>query len=310
MTGGKYAMDGCATFYRRDRFTLVKKYEVEFNKAAQSYVEGITDQNDRRRNEHRLMKPNVALILVLEGADSTSTQNPRTPPVQVDTGNRSLVCVANTHIHANQDLPDVKLWQVCASCSHGLRAIPRALDCLQLDTAPSMQVHTLLKGLEKIANSANIPMIVAGDLNSVPGSAPHVLMMQQHVELGHRDLEKDPLSLFTGQNCGNKLSHSLHLQSAYAAAMHATVPSAEVEKLKSRLDETYHEPKHTNITCDFKAALDYICCSTPDLQTTALLELPDIHSMLGGDLSTGLPNNCWPSDHIALMAEFQFTQGT
>ncbi len=31
-----------------------------------------------------------------------------------------------------------------------------------------VQVHTLLKGLEKIAASADIPMLVAGDFNSVP----------------------------------------------------------------------------------------------------------------------------------------------
>ena len=27
-TGTSYAIDGCATFFRRDRFSLVKKYEV------------------------------------------------------------------------------------------------------------------------------------------------------------------------------------------------------------------------------------------------------------------------------------------
>ena len=27
-TGNSYAIDGCATFFRRDRFSLVKKYEV------------------------------------------------------------------------------------------------------------------------------------------------------------------------------------------------------------------------------------------------------------------------------------------
>ncbi len=27
-TGNSYAIDGCATFFRRDRFQLVKKYEV------------------------------------------------------------------------------------------------------------------------------------------------------------------------------------------------------------------------------------------------------------------------------------------
>lgn len=101
--GGRYAMDGCATFYRRNRFTLVKKYEVEFNKAAQSYVETISDQSERRKHEHRLMKPNVALILVLEGNDTEADALTET---------RNLVCIANTHIHSNQDLPDVKLWQV------------------------------------------------------------------------------------------------------------------------------------------------------------------------------------------------------
>ena len=35
------------------------------------------------------------------------------------------------------------------------------------------QVHTLLKGLEKIAHSADIPMLVAGDFNSVPSSAAY-----------------------------------------------------------------------------------------------------------------------------------------
>lgn len=53
----------------------------------------------------------------------------------------SLLEQANTHIHANPELKDVKVWQV----------------------------HTLLKGLEKIAASASIPMLAAGDFNSVPG---------------------------------------------------------------------------------------------------------------------------------------------
>lgn len=33
----------------------------------------------------------------------------------------------------------------------------------------SYQVHTLLKGLEKIAASADIPMLVCGDFSSIPG---------------------------------------------------------------------------------------------------------------------------------------------
>ena len=48
-----------------------------------------------------------------------------------------------------------------------------------------MQVHTLLKGLEKIAASADIPMLVAGDFNSVPGSAAHQLLVKQTVDERH-----------------------------------------------------------------------------------------------------------------------------
>ncbi|KAH7284149.1 hypothetical protein KP509_34G041500 [Ceratopteris richardii] len=38
-TSTVYAIDGCATFFRRDCFSLVKKYEVEFNKATQTLID-------------------------------------------------------------------------------------------------------------------------------------------------------------------------------------------------------------------------------------------------------------------------------
>lgn len=267
---GDYAMDGCATFFKRDRFVLVKKYEVEFNKAAQSYAESVHDQADHRRALNRLLKNNVALILVLEGL----------PPgdAAVEPSRRQLVCIANTHIHANPELSDVKLWQV----------------------------HTLLKGLEKIANSANIPMVVAGDLNSRPGSAPHDLLVKQSVDARHPDLQNDPLSLFSGASAA-KLQHSLKLKSAYAAAA-ATGGgggvSDDVRLLRSRLDSERAEPLFTNLTCDFKDTLDYIIFSAGELTPTALLELPPMSAMLR-EGETGLPNELWSSDHVAIMAEFR-----
>jgi CCR4-NOT transcription complex subunit 6 len=48
-----------------------------------------------------------------------------------------------------------------------------------------LQVHTLLKGLEKIAVSADIPMLVAGDFNSTPGSAAHALLVKRSVPSSH-----------------------------------------------------------------------------------------------------------------------------
>ena len=60
------------------------------------------------------VQDNVALIAVLEALDppSTDASNP---------SRRQLICVANTHIHANPELNDVKLWQV----NNSLPSFPR-----------------------------------------------------------------------------------------------------------------------------------------------------------------------------------------
>ena len=50
-----------------------------------------------------VLQDNVALIAVLEALD---------PPQSEGANRRQLICIANTHIHANPELNDVKLWQV------------------------------------------------------------------------------------------------------------------------------------------------------------------------------------------------------
>lgn len=58
---------------------------------------------------------------------------------------------------------------------------PHAAAPMLLHQSRCVQVHTLLKGLEKIAASADIPMLVAGDFNTVPGSAAHTLLVKGSV---------------------------------------------------------------------------------------------------------------------------------
>ncbi|XP_023527597.1 carbon catabolite repressor protein 4 homolog 1-like [Cucurbita pepo subsp. pepo] len=261
--GNIQTIDGCATFFRRDRFAHVKKYEVEFNKAAQSLTDPATILTAQKRNAiNRLIKDDVALIVVLESKFSTPTvDNP---------GKRQLVCVANTHINGNQDLKDVKLWQV----------------------------HTLLKGLEKIAVSADIPMLVCGDFNSVPGSAPHHLLARGKVEPTHPDLAIDPLNLCQPHS---KLSHQLPLVSAYSSFAIKGV-GIGLDKQRKRLDPTTNEPLFTNCTRDFIGTLDYIFYTADTLTVESLLELLDEESLRK---DTALPSPVWSSDHIALLAEFR-----
>lgn len=263
-TDNKYAIDGCATFYRRDRFALVKKYEVEFNKAALSLADQIPNPQLKKTALNRLLKDNVALIAVLEALQPASPES---------AARRQLICVANTHIHANPELTDVKLWQV----------------------------HTLLKGLEKIAASADIPMLVAGDFNSTPGSPAHSLLVHGKIEAGVLEPTNDPLGFLKDQ----KLQHQLPLASAYAVLSDAQSTETKLLKQKQRLDALYHEPLFTNYAKDFRGTLDYILFSTDSLVPTGLLELPADTEVVSKP-EEALPNATWSSDHIALLAEFQY----
>lgn len=261
-TGNVNTIDGCATFFRRDRFSHVKKYEVEFNKAAQSLTDAVVPTAQRKTALNRLVKDNVALIVVLEAKFGNQVvDNP---------GKRQLVCVANTHVNIHQDLKDVKIWQV----------------------------HTLLKGLEKIAASADIPMLVCGDFNSVPGSAPHALLALGKVDPMHPELAIDPLNILRP---ATKLTHQLPLVSAYSSF--ARVGAAlGFEQHRRRMDQNTNEPLFTNCTRDFIGTLDYIFYSADSLTVESLLELLDEDSLRK---DTALPSPEWSSDHIALLAEFR-----
>ncbi|XP_048426421.1 carbon catabolite repressor protein 4 homolog 1-like [Pyrus x bretschneideri] len=260
--GNTQTIDGCATFFRRDRFSHVKKYEVEFNKAAQSLTDAMIPSNQKKSALNRLVKDNVALIVVLEAKFSNQgADNP---------GKRQLLCVANTHVNVHQDLKDVKLWQV----------------------------HTLLKGLEKIAASADIPMLVCGDFNSVPGSAPHTLLAMGKVDPSHPDLQVDPLNILRPLS---KLIHQLPLVSAYSSFARLGV-GLGMEQQRRRMDPTTNEPLFTNCTRDFIGTLDYIFYTADSLTVESLLELLDEESLRK---DTALPSPEWSSDHIALLAEFR-----
>ncbi|KAL6555472.1 Carbon catabolite repressor protein 4 1 [Orobanche gracilis] len=259
-------IDGCATFFRRDRFSHVKKYEVEFNKAAQSLTDALVPSSQKKNALNRLIKDNIALIIVLEA--KFSNQGIDIP------GKRQLFCVANTHVHVHQEMKDVKLWQV----------------------------HTLLKGLEKIAASADIPMLVCGDFNSVPGSAPHTLLALGKVDPLHPDLAVDPLGILRPTT---KLTHQLPLVSAYSSFVRIGVGLGLEQRRK--MDLATNEPRFTNCTRDFIGTHDYIFYSADTLTVERLLELLDEDSLRK---DTALPSPEWSSDHIALLAEFRCTPRT
>ena len=65
----------------------------------------------------------------------------------------------------------------------------------------------------------------------------------------------------------------------------------------------------TNMGQGFQGTLDYVLYTTNSLVPTATLELPDEADVKSSrSARSGLPNETWSSDHIALLAEFQYKQ--
>lgn len=134
--GGKFTMDGCATFFLKDKFRVIDQCGLEFVELIKATSRA---QLPRERLEgalKRLLKDNVALLVLLElqpeamqlsppaqlsegkSAFSTGCRNSKVncnpspgPQERSHLQRPRLLLVANTHIVANPDSNDVKIWQ-------------------------------------------------------------------------------------------------------------------------------------------------------------------------------------------------------
>jgi len=246
---GQYGkMDGCAIFYRRDKFTVMPNgvHDIEFNAIARAR------HSSDKRTLNRLLKDNVAQILMLE----MTAPHP---------ASRRQLVVANTHINASPEFADVKLWQT----------------------------QMLLQEVERVmqAQSGNlqqVPLVIAGDFNSLPGSDPHSLLAN-----GGMQPQEDPHGLLAQL----PLRHQLPLRSAMAtvgAHVNASAESHELQKM---------EPPYTNFTAHFVGTLDYLWYTYDRLTVGGLLEMVEdrqVHE------NTALPSPLFSSDHVPLLSEFHF----
>lgn len=87
-------------------------------------------------------------------------------------------------------------------------------------------------------------MLVAGDFNSIPGSAAHSLLVKGRVEPAQLEQSVDPLGLLRD----TKLQHSLPLASAYAALLDHPPTTEQLKRQRGRVDPTHREPLFTNIS--------------------------------------------------------------
>ncbi|KUF81376.1 Carbon catabolite repressor protein 4 1 [Phytophthora nicotianae] len=259
-------VDGCALFYKRNRFILKERYPVDFNELANDFLKQVQTEYDLdyqgpsmaaremflstlNKMRQRLQRDNVAQITVLEVVPANNEMVAR------KSQSGPLICVANVHIFSNPKFPDVKMWQT----------------------------NMLAKQLERVTLNRNLPTILCGDFNSEPSSAVYEFMTRNHVPLDHPDIQHPPPQL-ANIYASLDLEHNIGFASAYASVFGA-------------------EPEYTNYTGHWTGVVDYVWYTPETLTPFAGLKVhpPEV---LEAYSKTALPNCQFLSDHIPLCLDF------
>lgn len=183
----KRRVDGCAIFYKADKYQLIEKQLVEFNQIA-------LQRPDFKKSEamyNRVMtKDNIAVIALLESKASGSR-----------------VVVANVHTHWDPQFRDVKLVQVAMLMDEVEKAGNRFAKL-----PPKLSVAEGYPPAPKYTHGNQIPTIVCGDFNSVPETGVYDFLANGAVPGDHEDFMDHVYGNYTAQG----LQHSYKLESSYA----------------------------------------------------------------------------------------------
>ncbi|KAI9849615.1 MAG: Glucose-repressible alcohol dehydrogenase transcriptional effector [Sclerophora amabilis] len=265
------AVDGCATFYKGSKYIILDKQIIDLANTAINRPD-MKGENDIY---NRVMpRDNIAVSTFFENRQ---------------TGSR--LTVVNAHIFWDPAFKDVKLVQTAilmdqvSKLADKYAKIPPCTDKvafkLSNDTdgtdgsspeepppepAPSMDY----------SSGSQIPLVMCGDFNSTVGSGVYDLITQGTLPKDHPDLVDWRYGNFTRDG----MAHPFSLKSSYASI---------------------GELSFTNYTPSFTDIIDYIWYSTNALQVAGLLGEVDKDYLR---TVPGFPNYHFPSDHLALLAEF------
>ncbi|KAK4114838.1 hypothetical protein N656DRAFT_704784 [Canariomyces notabilis] len=263
------AVDGCATFYKANKWILLDKQLIDYANIAINRP----DMKNQHDIFNRVMpKDNIGIICFFESRQ---------------TGAR--VIVANTHLAWEPTLADVKLVQTAILMENITRLAEKYARWPPLKDKKMIQMP-LEEGEQRAdvpepgpsqeyRNNTDIPLLVCGDYNSTSDSSVYELLSKGRVGPSHNDFGDHQYGSFTRDG----VEHPFSMRSAYV-----------------HLDGTPDELTFTNYVPGFAEVIDYIWYSTNTLEVVELLGPPDRHHL---KRVPGFPNYHFPADHIQIMAE-------
>ncbi|GAB1609975.1 CCR4-NOT transcription complex subunit 6-like isoform X2, partial [Argonauta hians] len=252
-------VDGCAIFFKEVKFHLIKEYLIEFNQLAMANAEG----NDEMLN--RVMtKDNIGLAALLEFKEAGLPN---------DRLRGQPLLVATAHIHWDPEFSDVKLIQTMMLMWELKQSIEDMCRGYSLATNPTIDCNA-------------IPLLLCGDLNSLPNSGVVEYLSTGKVAADHQDFKdyayRSSLRKISTSDSKDTLGHNFRLCRAYQGD---TMP-------------------FTNYTYDFKGVIDYIFYSRDHMNLLGLLGPLDVEWFLDNKVA-GCPHPHIPSDHFSLFVELE-----
>ncbi|XP_022725313.1 carbon catabolite repressor protein 4 homolog 5 [Durio zibethinus] len=254
------------------------------------------------------LRDNVAQLCVLKMNQHQSESGSHAKPSKITPMRSRSLLVGNIHVLFNPNRGDIKLGQV----------------------------RLFLEKAYKLSQEwGSIPVILAGDFNSIPQSAMYQFLASSELNIQLHDRRRisgqleypskgreirvqnkaiarcpvwmpvskqllhtwsdEELVLATGNKGVTHLQHKLNLCSAYVG-----VPGTR------RTRDSQGEPLATSYHSKFMGTVDYICVSyrhTGELVPVRVIETLPIDVLRR---NTSLPNERWGSDHLALVCELAF----
>uniref|UniRef100_A0A8C1ZBZ2 poly(A)-specific ribonuclease n=1 Tax=Cyprinus carpio TaxID=7962 RepID=A0A8C1ZBZ2_CYPCA len=260
-------VDGCAVFFKTEKFALVQKHTVEFNQVAMANSEGSEVMLNRV-----MTKDNIGVAVLLEVKKDlleAETGDPHTK--------KQLLLVANAHMHWDPEYSDVKLIQTMMFLSELKSIAERASGSINSASPTS--------------DTSSIPIVLCADLNSLPDSGVVEYLSNGGVAENHKDFKELRYSdCITNFSCNSKngkpdgsITHSFQLKSAYEGNL---MP-------------------YTNYTYDFKGVIDYIFFSKTHMRVLGVLGPLETQWLKDNNI-TGCPHPHIPSDHFSLLAQLEY----
>ncbi|PAV75320.1 hypothetical protein WR25_00323 [Diploscapter pachys] len=253
-------VDGCAIFWKSDKFEMDRQHTIEFTQLAMKKG----SMSDTMLN--RVMpKDNIALCAVLKIKENVYA-NRRMSINANDNVVGSPLVVCTAHIHWDPEFCDVKLVQTMM-LAHEVHRVAK-------ETAEKYRIQP-----------QQTPVLICGDLNSLPDSGVFEFLSQGQLSRKHPDLktfrEDACLERFSSSDDSNVLTHALRLDSAVDTS---SIP-------------------FTNYTLDFKGMIDYIFSTPQSLARLGILGSFDSNWVTNNKI-LGFPHPHVPSDHIPIMAQY------